>query len=592
MSGRHSGGLGADHGSILDVEVAKRLWFYTSRRKLPLLAAAALLPVATWLHLMVPALLQRGIDGPMADRDLDGLWSLGLVLVAVAVLGHIATLGQTLLTQWVGQWVVHDLRVEAHRHMQSLSLRFFETNPTGRLLTRLTNDLEGVGQMFAAGILGVIGDLLKLAGICLAIFLLDRRLALIVFALMPLLLVVAHGFRVLMRDAYRTIRRRTASLNSNLQERIAGMKIVQLFVQEERTRKEFEGLNRSLMLENFRAIRLDASLYAVVDMMGSVVIAVVLWRAAGPALQQVVTVGVLVAFVEYLRRFFEPVRDLSMKFATLQAGIAGAEKVFVLLDETDRIQAAVVEAVPVVSLEAPDLRFERLSFAYDPHKPVLRDLNLRIEAGRSLALLGPTGAGKSTLLKLLVREMDADRGLVLLGGHDVRSMPLALLRSQVGFVPQHVQFFSESLRANLDPHGRCSDAELTEILDAVGVANIVERLGGLDGILVERGTQLSLGERQLLAFARVLAYDPRVLLLDEATANLDTFSERRVQAAIAHIMRGRTTLVVAHRLSTVRHVNRVAVMREGQVVEEGSHEELLDLGGIYSDYHRRYYGVA
>jgi ATP-binding cassette, subfamily B, multidrug efflux pump len=579
--------VGDEAFSGVDWQLLRRIGRFAKRHWRPLALSLALMPVTSALHLVGPWLIKTAIDGPIAKGEPAGLGPIALSLLAVLLVSYTLQFIGSYASHIAGQGIVHDLRVAVHRHMIGLHDRFFQRNPAGRLLTRCTNDVEGIGEMFAAGFLSLFGDLALLTGICVALVLLNWKLALVTFAALPLLFGVSQWFQLRLRHTYRELRRHVAVLNSYLQERISGIRVIQLFAREQRSFVEFEEHNRQMMAENFRSIRLDAMLFAFVDAMGHLVTALLIWWAAGPIVEEALTFGALVAFLDYVGRFFQPIRDLSQKVATLQSGLASSERVFALLDETERIeQIEQPHDAPVVGA----LSFQRVHFAYVEGEPVLRGLDLEVRAGEKIALLGVTGAGKSTALRLIGRAWDPDRGRVVLDGVPLTDWSLQRLRRSVGVVLQDVFLFTGSVRENVTlGDAAIDDAAVWKALEHVGADELVHRLGGLDAGIVERGSNLSAGERQLLALARVMAYDPAVLLMDEATSNVDSFSEQRIQDAIATAMAGRTTLVVAHRLSTIQQVDRVAVLHHGALAEVGTHAELLAAEGLYRTLYETYF---
>lgn len=573
---------------LLDFGLLERIAPYALMHWKPLTLSLVLLPITAGAQLVPPWLIKKAIDGPIAARDPSGLGPIALMLLLVLVFQYGVQFVQSFSMHVAGQGIVHELRSAVHAHLLTLHDRYFKRNPAGRLLTRCTNDVEGIGEMFAAGFLTLIADLLLLVGICVALLLLNVPLALVTFAALPVLFLVSRWFQVALRGAYREIRSRVSVLNAWLQERIAGIQVIQLFAREERAMTEFRTRSWDLMTTHLRSIKLDAALFAFVDMMAHLLAAFLIWWAAGPIVDGAITFGALVAFLEYVRRFFQPIRDLSQKIATMQSGLASAERVFGVLDETERVPLAAEPVRPAHF--AGDVRFEDVHFRYLREEPVLRGLDLTVRPGEKVALLGVTGAGKSTALRLINRTYDVDSGAVRVDGVDVRDLDPRTLRRAVGVILQEVTLFMGSVRDNLTlGDERVSDEALSTALERVGANAIVDRLGGLDAELAEGGRNLSAGERQLLAFARMLVYDPAILVLDEATSNVDTFSEERVQAAVSTAMAGRTAIVVAHRLSTIQEVDRIVVLKNGRVAEQGSHEQLLAAGGLYRTLYENYY---
>lgn len=580
--------VGDDSANLLDFELLRRIAPFAMNHWKPLTISLVLLPMTAGTQLIPPWLIKNAIDGPIAAGQPAGLGPIALLLLVAFVAQYGLQFIQNFAMHLAGQGIVHDLRVAVHGHLLTLHDRYFKRNPAGRLLTRCTNDVEGIGEMFAAGFLTLFADLLLLAGICVALLLLNVRLALITFLALPVLFMVSRWFQLALRGAYREIRARVSVLNAWLQERIAGIQVIQLFAREERALKAFRTKSWELMTTHLRSIKLDATLFAFVDMMGHLVAALLIWWAAGPIVESALTFGALVAFLDYVGRFFQPIRDLSQKIATMQSGLASAERVFGVLDETDRVPLADAPLRP--GQFEGRVQFDDVEFGYVPGELVLRGLDLEVSPGEKVALLGVTGAGKSTALRLINRTYDVLSGTVRLDGHDVRDLHPQALRRAIGVVPQEVVLFMGSVRENLSlGDAAVTDEQLLLAVDRVGARGIVERLGGLDAEIAEGGKNLSAGERQLLAFARVLVYDPAILVLDEATSNVDTFSEERVQAAVATAMAGRTAIVVAHRLSTIQEVDRIVVLQYGRVAEQGSHEQLMAAGGLYRTLYENYY---
>jgi ATP-binding cassette subfamily B multidrug efflux pump len=577
-------------GKALDGALLRRIFSYVWPYRTGIAIAIALLPVAAAIELAQPYLLKKAIDEHIAVGRLAGLDRLGLLYLA-ALLGQSgAAFAQNYLTQLVGQRAMNDLRVQAHAHVLALSASFYDRTPLGRLMTRLTSDVEALTEMFASGLVSLLGDVIRLSFILVVVFGIDWRLALFSMATAPILYGVAAFFRGWVRDAFREIRAKMARLNAFLQEHLSGIKVVQAFGQEAKVEREFDVINVDYRRANSRAILADASLYSIVEAVGALAIAGLLWHGGARIAGGTLTFGVLVAFIEYLGKFFAPIRDLSTKYTVMQQAMAAAERVFSLLD-TQSPDAPIEGKRPIVvhTTSAPLLiELDHVTFGYREDRPVLSNVSLGIRVGETLAIVGATGAGKSTIIKLLPRLYEVRGGAVRVGGVDVRALDKATLRRRVVVVSQDVFMFSGTLRENIglgDPE--ITDARILEAARRVGADRvIVGRPGGLDAVVVERGANYSSGERQLVAFARALARDPEILVLDEATASVDPETERVIERGIAELMRGRTSIVIAHRLSTVRRASRILVVDDGRVAEEGTHDELLARGGQYARLYR------
>jgi ATP-binding cassette subfamily B protein len=563
----------------------RRIFTYVWPYRTLIVLAIVLLPAAAVIELLQPYVLKKAIDEHISVGRLAGLDRLGF-LYLLALLGQsLASFAQTYLTQLVGQKAMNDLRVEVHTHVLALSSSFFDRTPLGRLMTRLTSDVEALTEMFASGLVSLVGDVVRLGFILVVIFRIDWRLALFSLASAPVLYAVAAFFRSWVRDAFREIRAKLARLNAFLQEHLSGIKVVQVFAREARVAAEFDVINVEYRRANSRAIFADASLYSIVEAVGSIAVASLLWYGGGRIARGTLTFGVVVMFIQYLEKFFAPIRDLSTKYTVMQQAMAAAERVFTLLD-TNAPDAPVVADLSARSAgeEPPLIELDHVSFGYREDVPVLADVSLEIRRGETLAIVGATGAGKSTIIKLLPRLYDVRGGAVRVGGVDVRAMDKQALRRRVVVVSQDVFMFSGTLRDNIglgDP--AISDARLLEAARRVGADRVIARRpGGLDAPVVERGGNYSSGERQLLSFARALARDPEILILDEATASVDPETERVIERGIGALMRGRTSIVIAHRLSTVRRASRIVVVHHGRIAEEGTHDELLAREGHYA----------
>ena len=585
--GRHD--LGDSGTPAYDVGLLRRLWQYIRPHRRLLFVAMALLPLASAFNLVQPYLIKLAIDEAIAPTgrppDLALLGPIIAALVAALMLDRLAQFGEMLLMQLCGQRAMHDLRVAAHRHLMSLRCAFFDRTPVGKLMTRVTNDVESITEAFSMGLVSVVGDVITLVGILGVMLWMSPRLALVSLAAVPLLVLLVELFRRLLRKTHRLIRRRLAQINASLQEHITGMNVIQIFGQQRKAMASFDEANRDHRDAYLDAIRWDASLFAVVEMLGSITIALVLWYGGLRALanDSTMTLGLLVAFIEYVQKFFIPIRDMSAKYTVMQQSMAASERVFQLLDNDEVEQGARTEAGGADSEGGTALvTFDDVSFHYTEDQPVLDGLSFSVRRGESVAVVGATGAGKSTLVRLLTRLYEVDRGQVRLGGRDLRKMGLDEIRHRVVVVNQDVFMFAGTVAENISLEASdLSEEQIAAAARRVGLSRLLD----LDHDVLERGSNLSAGEQQLVAFARALARDPEVLVLDEATASVDPESERIIQDGIAELTRQRTSIVIAHRLSTIEQVDRVLVLRHGRLEEEGPHETLLQAGGLYSRLH-------
>lgn len=578
-----------------DAALTRRLLRYVRPYGTQVLVAIVLLVAGAALEMVGPWLTMVAIDQAIPAGDFGQLNRLA-VLFGLSLLATFAfEYFQVVLTTWIGQRVMYDLRVEVFRHLQRLSLGFFDRNPVGRLMTRVTNDVETLNELFSSGVVTVFGDLFTVLFIVIAMFLLDWRLALVTLTVLPFVFAAAFVFRGLIRKASWDIRIRLARINAFLQERVSGIRVVQLFGRERDASRRFEEINRDHLVSNLQSITYYALFFPVVEVLTAVAFALILWYGGLNVLQGTMTVGLVAAFLQYARRFFRPIQDLSEKYNLLQGAVASSERIFRLLDTPPDIEDP-ADPLPLPTPARGEIEFRDVWFHY-PVPPdadhgaepewVLRGVSFRVAAGERVAIVGATGSGKSTIINLLMRFYEAQRGEILFDGVPINRVSTRQLRQRIGLVLQDVFLFSEDAASNIAfgiPDA--SREQVEQAAGRIGASPFIERLpAGYNQRLGERGASLSVGERQLIAFARALITDPAVLVLDEATSSVDAELESRIEEALEELMRGRSTLVVAHRLSTVQRADQILVLRKGEVRERGTHAELLRLGGIYSRLH-------
>ena len=577
-----------------DLRLARRLWpFFRPQLRL-LVWALLLIPVTAAAGLAQPYLVKRTLDSVLVERSED-LWLMVIGLFAATVLVEfVARFAQMYCMQLAGQRGMAELRRSVFGHALRTRTGYYDRTPIGRVLTRVTNDVDAIGELFSSGAVMAVADILMVVGIVAVMLWLDWRLSLIAFAVLPPLGVLVEVMRRKAREAFRDIRGRIAQLNAYLSEQVQGVQVVQAFGREAPSQAEYAAINDAYRVANHRAIQLDASLYSVVESVSIGCVALVLFysadRVAGLDLSGAQAhIGTFAALYQCINLFFVPIRDLSQKYTIIQSSLASAERVFGFLDDGAlEDHAPSKDAGRSMDPSAPAVAFRKVTFGYRPGEPVLRDVDFEVKRGEHVAIVGATGAGKTSTISLLLRLYDIDSGSIELSGKDQRSLSLPELRRQFALVPQDVFLFRGTLADNvaLSLEG-CDLARVEDCLRRVGAWDLVQRRqGGLYSRVEERGSNFSAGERQLIAFARALYVDAPLLVLDEATANIDSESEARLQAAVTELMRGRTAIVIAHRLSTIEQSDRILVFHKGRIVEQGTHRELLELGQVYAHLHR------
>lgn len=576
-------------GRAYDGRLMRRLLAYVKPYSRRLGLALVLLLGTSLLDLAGPWLTKIAIDRYMRHHQASGLKLIFVLYVASLVVGFIMRYLQNYHMQFIGQRIMYDLRNQIFSHLQRLPLSFFDRNPVGRLMTRMTSDVDALNDLVTQGVVAILGDIVTLTGIIIVLFALNWQLALVGLAVLPLVAVVSKVFQNAMRVIYRNIRVRLSRVNGFLNENITGMVIVQLFNREQTMFHEFDDLNRDYLRANLNAVFAYSLFSPIVIFLGALATATLLWVGGhgiisgwGPAF----TLGALVAAMQYLDRAFQPIRDLAEKYTILQSAMAASERIFGLLDE---VQEPPDVPHPTMLTEVRgDIEFRGVTFGYDPKHPVLRDVSFHIRPGESVAIVGATGAGKTSLISILSRFYDIQDGEILLDGVDIRDIRRSEVRKHIGTVLQDPVLFSGTITSNIRLHNDdISDEGVRQAAMFVNADRFIQRLpDGYDHVVRERGANFSAGQRQLIAFARAIAFDPEVLLvLDEATSSVDTETEALIQDALERLMEGRTSIVIAHRLFTIRHVDRILVLHRGRLVEEGTHDELLARHGYY---HRLY----
>jgi ATP-binding cassette subfamily B protein len=571
---------GADYKSI-ECRLVKRLIAFLRPYKGIVAIALILTVLVSALGPLRPYLTKVAIDSYITPGDWHGLLFMIIIIFGVLVLHGAMRYGFSLLMQHVGQRVLYDIRMKLFAHIQSLSARFYDKNPVGRLVTRVTNDIEVLNTLFSSGFVMIIADLLLIFWLIGFMFYTEWSLALLTLSILPILLVVTSIFRRKVRKLFREVRIQVSNMNSFLNEFISGISTVKLFAQEKRQKKSFDEFNKrhkDLMLET---IFYYAVFFPAVQLLSAVAISVVLWYTAGNILSGAMTVGVLVAFIQYAEMFFRPVRDLTEKYTTLQSAMASSERIFELLDTDDFIEDN--SGGREISELRDSLEFKNISFEYEENKPVLKDVSFTVKKGQTVAIVGATGSGKTTIINLLCRFYDFDEGRILIDGTDIRDISQKSMRSIIALVMQDVFLFSRSVADNISL-GRedISREDIINSAKALGAHEFIENLSNeYDNKLNERGTTLSTGQRQLIAFCRAFAADPDILVLDEATSNIDSDTEAIIERSLDKLFSGRTSIVIAHRLSTIKRADKIVVLHHGQVREIGTHEELIEKDGIY-----------
>ncbi|HHT9127835.1 MAG TPA: ABC transporter ATP-binding protein [Candidatus Wujingus californicus] len=578
-------------GKLYNRTVVKKLLSYVMRYKVSGLLSVLMVIATTVLFLMGPYLFGYAIDHGITKEDKSLIYKIALSLLAIQTLRLILIVVQSYNIQAIGQKVMLDMRMELFRHVQSLPVSFFDKNPVGRIVTRLTNDIGAIGELFSAGVIVVIGDICIIIGIFVAMFMLNVQLAFITLGVFPIIVIIAVLFGNRMKNSFREIRRKLARINSSMNENITGMKVIQLFNKEQKFYDKFNEINNDYLKEQVKYIRYFAVFQPMINMVSALAIGLVLWYGAVRHMHGFLTLGVLVAFLAYVHDLFEPIRDIVEKYNIFQGAMVSAERIFGLMKEPSEVDYIISNPAKEVFKNdfKGEIRFENVWFAYNGDDYVLKDISFHIEPGQSVALVGVTGSGKTSIASVLTRLYEIQKGTIWFDTYDIQKIEKIGLRYVIGLVSQDIFLFAGTLRDNITLFKPSPDSQVLGKIETIGLMPFIERIPrGLDAEIAERGANLSVGERQFISLSRIILYDPRVIILDEATSSMDPISEVLIQDAIQRVIKERTTIIIAHRLSTILHCDKIIVLNKGMKVEEGTHEELLRYGGLYSKLYKVY----
>ena len=568
-------------GKAYDSSLMKRLLGFVKPYKKYVVFAILMNIVVAALGPLRPYLIKIAVDDYIVNKDYNGLIDISLLLVGTLIFQAIIQYFLTYFTQLMGQKIIYDLRVKLFSHVQKLALKFFDKTPIGRTVTRVTNDIESLNELFSSGIVMIFSDVFIIIWILGFMFFMSWDLTFVTLSVLPVLIYATFLFRRRVREAYRDVRFHLARLNSYMQEHITGMNVIQMFYKERNEEKIFSGINYDHKKANINSIFYYAIFYPIVEILSSIAIALIIWYGGGNVIQNTMTIGVLIAFIQYTEMFFRPIRDLSEKYNIMQTAMASSERIFKLMDNETKVQNP---TNPINMQEVKgSVEFKDVWFAYNPEEYVLKNVSFNVKPGETIALVGATGAGKSSIINLLNRFYDIDKGKILVDGVSIADIDKRKLREHISIVLQDVYLFSGTINSNINLGNELITKEkIIEAAKTVGAHDFISKLpNGYNEEVKEKGATLSVGQKQLISFARALAFNPQILILDEATSSIDTETELLIQKAINTLLKGRTSIVIAHRLSTIQNADKILVIHKGELKEEGTHQELLAKQGIY-----------
>jgi ATP-binding cassette subfamily B protein len=572
-------------GEIVDTQVLKQLYTFVKPYKPQFYFLIFLTIALAILAPTRPYYIQVAIDDYVTVGDTVGLLRIIYLLVGLMILQAVVQWAHTYYSGWIGQVIIRDIRVKLYKHLLKLRLKFFDNTPIGRLVTRNISDIETLADVFSEGLAAIIGDLLQLVTILGVMFYIDWKLTLVSLCTLPLMLISTYVFKEKIKITFNDVRNAVSNLNSFLQEHITGMNIIQIFNREDREFQKFQDINKEHARAHIRSVLYYSIYFPVAEIIQAIGIGLVVWYGAVGVLGMELQIGVLISFIMYLQLFFRPIRMIADRFNTLQMGVVSSSRIFKLLDSKEHIDNEGDFAPERVK---GHIEFNQVSFAYVDEDYVLKDISFEVKPGETIALVGATGAGKSSIINLISRFYEINKGSITIDGRDVKDFELGILRKHIGVVLQDVFLFSNSIYYNITlGNPDITREQVMYAADLAGAKRFIERLpGGLDYNVMERGATLSVGQRQLISFVRAMVYNPEIIILDEATSSVDTETEELIQESIDHMMKGRTSIVIAHRLSTIQKADKIIVLNKGEIVESGSHDYLLDLGGYYTQLHQ------
>jgi ATP-binding cassette subfamily B protein len=572
-------------GEIVDIKVLKQLYSFIKPYKAQFYFLVFLTIAMAILAPTRPYLIQIAIDDHVTIGDRGGLLKIVYILVGLMFLQAIVQWAHTYYSGWIGQVIIKDIRVRLYQHLLKLRLKFFDNTPIGRLVTRNISDIETLADVFSEGLAAIVGDLLQLVTILAVMFYIDWKLTLVSLSTLPLMIISTYVFKEKIKVTFNDVRNAVSNLNSFLQEHITGMNIVQIFNREQREYDKFKSINKEHAAAHIRSVLYYSIYFPVAEIIQAIGIGLVVWYGAVGVLGMDLQIGVLISFIMYLQLFFRPIRMIADRFNTLQMGVVSSSRIFKLLDSKDNIAN---EGNHKPEKVKGHIQLQNVWFAYVDEDYVLKNINFEVQPGQTVALVGATGAGKSSIINLISRFYEINKGNILIDGTDIREFELGTLRKHIGVVMQDVFLFSNTIYYNITlGNPTITREQVLEAAEMVGARKFIERLpGGLEYNVMERGATLSVGQRQLISFVRAMVYNPEIIILDEATSSVDTETEELIQESIEKMMRGRTSIVIAHRLSTIQKADKIIVMNKGEIVETGTHDSLLELGGFYSQLHQ------